>query len=176
MSPVPEFAIEGLVLDIDGVLTDASLYYAADGEMLKVMSARDGMGMALLRDAGVPMAVVSGRASPIIEARLEELGVTEIEFRRMDKAGALQEVCQAWGTTPDHVAAIGDDIVDVPMLRRAGFSAAPSNADPRVLSVVDHVCAASGGRGAVREVCEIILRSRGAWSSVVQRFELGGER
>ena len=175
MSPVPQFAIEGLVLDIDGVVTDASLYYAADGEVLKVMSARDGMGMALLRDAGVPMAVVSGRASPIIEARLDELGVTAIEFRRMDKAEALLEICRAWQTTPDRVAVIGDDIVDVPMLRRAGFGAAPADADPRVLSVADHVCVASGGRGAIREVCEIILRSRGEWSAIVKRFELEGE-
>lgn len=172
MSARPEFPVEGLVLDIDGVVTDASLYYAAEGEVLKVMSARDGMGMALLRDAGVPMAVVSGRASPIIEARLAELGVTTIEFRRMDKAEALEEICRGWGTTPDRVAAIGDDIVDVPMLRRAGFGAAPVDADPRVLAVADHVCTAAGGRGAIREVCEIILRSRGDWSKVVRRFEL----
>jgi len=175
VSPVPQFAIEGLVLDIDGVVTDASLYYAADGELLKVMSARDGMGMALLRDAGVPMAVVSGRASPIIEARLGELGVTAIEFRRMDKAEALQEICRAWKTTPGRVAVIGDDIVDVPMLRRAGFGAAPSDADPRVLAVAEHVCVAPGGRGAIREVCEIILRSRGDWPAIAQRFELEEE-
>jgi 3-deoxy-D-manno-octulosonate 8-phosphate phosphatase (KDO 8-P phosphatase) len=175
VSPVPPFAIEGLVLDIDGVVTDASLYYAAEGEVLKVMSARDGMGMALLREAGVPMAVVSGRASPIIEARLDELGVTAIEFRRMDKAEALQEICRNWNTMPDRMAVIGDDIVDVPMLRRAGFSAAPADADPRVLAVVDHVCEAPGGRGAIREVCEIVLHSRGDWPAIARRFELEGE-
>jgi 3-deoxy-D-manno-octulosonate 8-phosphate phosphatase (KDO 8-P phosphatase) len=175
VNAVPAFPLEGLVLDIDGVVTDANLYYAAEGEVLKVMSARDGMGMALLRDAGVPMAVVSGRASPMIEARLRELGVSAIEFRRMDKAVALEEICRGWQTTPDKVAAIGDDIVDVPMLRRAGFSAAPVDADPRVLAVADHVCTASGGRGAIREVCEIILRSRGEWSAIVERFELEGD-
>jgi 3-deoxy-D-manno-octulosonate 8-phosphate phosphatase (KDO 8-P phosphatase) len=175
VSEVPAFPLEGLILDIDGVVTDASLYYAAEGEVLKVMSARDGMGMALLRDAGVPMAVVSGRASPIIEARLAELGVSAIEFRRMDKAEALEEICRGWQTTPDRVAAIGDDIVDVPMLRRAGFGAAPSDADPRVQAVADHVCMTPGGRGAIREVCEIILRSRGQWAAIVERFELEGE-
>lgn len=172
MSPDPAFAIEGLVLDIDGVLTDASLYYSSEGETLKVMSARDGMGMAMLRDASVPMAVVSGRASPVIEARLAELGVTGIEFRRMDKSAAFEQICRDWKVEPKRVAAIGDDLVDIPMLRRAGFSAAPADADPRVREVVDHVCAAPGGRGAVRELCELILRSRGDWGAIVERFEL----
>lgn len=175
MSPVPAFAIEGLVLDIDGVLTDASLYYSAEGETLKVMSARDGMGMAMLRDAAVPMAVVSGRASPVIGARLAELGVKGIEFRRMDKAVALEEICRDWAVPVGRVAAIGDDLVDIPMLRRAGFSAAPADADERVRRVVHHVCAAPGGRGAVRELCELILRSRGDWDAIVQRFELERE-
>jgi 3-deoxy-D-manno-octulosonate 8-phosphate phosphatase (KDO 8-P phosphatase) len=173
MSPVPGFAIEGLVLDIDGVLTDASLYYADGGEVMKVVSARDGMGMALLRDAGIPMAVVSGRASPLVRARLEELGVSAIEFRRMDKAEAFEKICDDWGLKPAQVAAMGDDIVDVPMLRRAGFAAAPADADRRVLDVADHVCAAPGGRGAVRELCELILASRGGWAEIEERFELG---
>lgn len=175
MNAVPEFAVGGLVLDIDGVLTDASLYYSAEGETLKVMSARDGMGMAMLRDASVPMAVVSGRASPVIEARLAELGVEGIEFRRMDKSAAFISICRDWGLEPGQVAAIGDDLVDIPMLRRAGFSAAPADADPRVRRVVHHVCAAPGGRGAVRELCELVLRSRGEWAAIAERFELEPE-
>lgn len=173
MSVSPGFAIEGLVLDIDGVLTDSSLYYGPDGEVMKVVSARDGMGMALLRDAGIPMAVVSGRASPMVTTRLEELGVTTIEFRRMDKAAAFEKICADWGIAPSRVAAMGDDIVDVPMLRRSGLGAAPADAVARVREVADHVCEAAGGRGAVRELCEIILRSRGEWAAVEERFELG---
>ena len=173
MSAGPGFPIEGLVLDIDGVLTDASLYYAADGEFLKVVSARDGMGMAMLRDARVPMAVISGRSSPTLLQRLRELGVSAIEFSRMDKAEALSRICDDWGTDVQKIAAMGDDLVDVPMLRRAGWSAAPADADPRVCAVADFVCAAGGGRGAVREVCELILRSRGDWDAIERRFELG---
>lgn len=172
MSSGPGFRVEGLVLDIDGVLTDASLYYAPDGEFLKVVSARDGMGMAMLRDAGVPMAVISGRSSPTLLQRLRELGVSAIEFSRMDKADALARICDDWGTEVGQVVAMGDDLVDVPMLRRAGWSAAPADADPRVRAVADHVCAAGGGRGAVREVCELVLRSRGDWDAIAQRFEL----
>jgi 3-deoxy-D-manno-octulosonate 8-phosphate phosphatase (KDO 8-P phosphatase) len=174
MSAAPDFAVEGLVLDVDGVLTDSSLYYAPEGEMLKVVSARDGMGMAMLRDAGVRMAVVSGRSSPTVLQRLKELGVSAIEFSRMDKAEAFTKICADWGVDPSRVAAMGDDLVDVPMLRRAGFAAAPADADPRVREVAAHVCAAAGGRGAVREVCEIILRSRGDWAAIEKRFELGG--
>ena len=173
MSAGPDFAVQGLILDIDGVLTDASLHYSTAGEIQKVMSARDGMGMALLRDAGVPMAVVSGRSSQLIEDRLLELGVGSIHFRRMDKAQALAQVCETWSVDPAQVAAMGDDLVDVPMLRRAGFSAAPADADARVRALADHVCEAGGGRGAVREVCEIILRSRGEWSAIEERFEFG---
>ena len=173
MRAVPDFAVEGLVLDIDGVLTDASLYYTPDGEVLKVVSARDGMGMAMLRDAGVPMAVISGRSSPSLLARLRELGVSAIEFSRMDKAEALARICDDWGTDVAKVAAMGDDLVDVPMLRRAGWSAAPADADPRVAALADYVCNAGGGRGAVREVCELVLRSRGEWDAIEQRFELG---
>jgi 3-deoxy-D-manno-octulosonate 8-phosphate phosphatase (KDO 8-P phosphatase) len=173
MSQGPEFAIEGLVLDIDGVLTDASLYYAPDGEFLKVVSARDGMGMAMCRDARVPMAVISGRSSPTLLQRLRELGVSAIEFSRMDKADALARICDDWGVDVARVAAMGDDLVDVPMLRRAGWSAAPADADSRVRAVADYVCMAGGGRGAVREVCELILRSRGDWAAIEQRFELG---
>jgi len=173
MSAAPDFAVEGLVLDIDGVLTDASLYYAPDGEFLKVVSARDGMGMAMLRDAGVPMAVISGRASPTLLARLRELGVSAIEFSRMDKAEALARICDDWGADVGRVVAMGDDLVDIPMLRRAGWAAAPADADPRVQAVADYVCAVGGGRGAVREICELVLQSRGDWAALEQRFELG---
>lgn len=175
MNATCDFAVQGLVLDIDGVLTDASLHFSAEGEIVKVMSARDGMGMAMLRDAGVPMAVVSGRESPMIRGRLAELGVATMEFGRMDKAVALATICERWGIEPGRVAAIGDDLVDIPMLRRVGFGAAPADADPRVRAVAHHVCAADGGRGAVRELCEIILRSRGDWTAVARRFELGDD-
>jgi len=126
----------------------------------------------MLRDAGVPMAVVSGRSSPSLSARLAELGVDAIHFARMDKAEALRQVCQAWSVDPSRVAAMGDDLVDIPMLRRVGFSAAPADADSRVRDLVHHVCSAGGGRGAVRELCELVLRSRGDWAAVATRFEL----
>ncbi len=164
--------IEAVVLDVDGVLTDGRLYYGASGEQLKVFHARDGMGMAMLRDAGVRMGVVSGRRSPVIEKRLRELGVGEFLTGRMDKATAFAQLLARWGLEPAQVAAIGDDVVDVPMLRRAGLGVCPADAEPAVCAVADRVLRARGGSGAVRELCEIVLRSRGEWEAVVERFEL----
>lgn len=166
--------IAAVVFDVDGVLTDGSLYYGIEGEQLKVFSARDGMGMAMLRDSGVRMGIVSGRSSPVIEERVRELGIDQIAFRRMDKALALEELATRWKIPVERIACIGDDVVDVPMLRRAGYSACPADADPRVLRVVDRVCESAGGRGAVRELAEAVLRARGDWSVQVERFELGG--
>jgi 3-deoxy-D-manno-octulosonate 8-phosphate phosphatase (KDO 8-P phosphatase) len=164
--------VEAVVFDVDGVLTDGCLHYTAEGETQKVFHARDGMGMAMLRDSGVRMALISGRHSPVIETRVRELGVTWVKFGRMDKARALQELADEWEIPLARIAAIGDDLVDLPMLRRAGFSAAPSDADPRVRAVVDRVMTLPGGRGAVRELAELVLRARGDFARFAARFEL----
>ena len=173
---LPPSDVEAVVFDVDGVLTDGTLHYSAEGETLKVFHARDGMGMAMLRDCGVRMAIVSGRASPVIEARVRELGVGPVKFRRMDKARALSELCEEWELEPRRIAAIGDDLVDIPMLRRAGFSAAPADADARVRAAVDRVMSAPGGRGAVRELAELVLRARGDFDALARRFELEDRR
>lgn len=170
---IPPADVDAVVFDVDGVLTDGTLHYTAEGESIKVFHARDGMGMAMLRDSGVRMALISGRSSPMIEARVRELGVSALKFARMDKARALQELSDEWELPVARIAAIGDDLVDLPMLRRVGFSAAPSDADPRVRAVVDRVMQSPGGRGAVREFAELVLRARGDFARFAQRFELG---
>lgn len=166
--------IEGVVFDVDGVLTDGTLYYGIEGESMKAFSARDGMGMAMLRESGIRMAIVSGRESPVVEARAKSLGVDPVEMGRMDKAAALTEIARGWGVAPARIAVVGDDLVDIPMFRRAGLSAAPADADPRVRDRADIVLTAAGGRGAVRELCEIVLRRRGLWKGMLRRFELEG--
>lgn len=170
----PPADVDAVVFDVDGCLTDGTLHYGVDGENTKVFHARDGMGMAMLRDSGVRMAVVSGRASPIIEARLRELGVTEFAYRRMDKRRAIEELEATWELPASRIAAIGDDLVDVPMLRSVGFAAAPADADARVKAVAHRVLQSDGGRGAVRELAELVLRARGDWKTMVKRFELEG--
>lgn len=170
----PPADVDAVVFDVDGCLTDGRLYYGVDGENQKVFHARDGMGMAMLRDSGVRMAVVSGRASPIIEARMRELGVTEFAYRRMDKRRAIEELEERWQLPASRIAALGDDLVDVPMLRAVGFGAAPSDADTRVQAAADRVMTRPGGLGAVRELAELVLRARGDWPKMASRFELEG--
>lgn len=164
--------VEAVVFDVDGVLTDGTLFYGIDGEALKAFSARDGMGMAMLRDSGIRMAIVSGRRSPVVEARARSLGVSPVEMGRMDKASALEEIARVWKLDCAQIGVVGDDLVDVPMFRRAGFSAAPSDADPRVIEQADLRLEAAGGRGAVREFCEIVLRDRGLWAAMLARFDM----
>ena len=174
--PTPPADVDGVVFDVDGCLTDGTLHYGSDGESTKVFHARDGLGMAMLRDCGVRMAVISGRASPIIQSRLGELGVTVFKFRRMDKARAIEELAEEWSLAPTRMAAVGDDLVDVPMLRTVGYGTAPADADPRVQAVAHRVLAHPGGRGAVRELAELVLRARGDWERITARFELEGPR
>jgi 3-deoxy-D-manno-octulosonate 8-phosphate phosphatase (KDO 8-P phosphatase) len=159
-------------MDVDGVLTDGRLYYGPDGEALKAFHSRDGLGLALLHDAGVKLAIVSGRTSPVIGARARDLHVDPCLTGRLDKAQALHEVAAAWGLPPGAIAAIGDDIVDLPMLLLAGLSLAPCDSDPRVRARVQRVLRSRGGRGAVREACETILQSRGDWEWVQRRYHL----
>lgn len=168
----PSRDVDAVVFDVDGVLTDGCLYYGPTGEELKVFHARDGLGMAMLRDSGVRMGVVSGRNSPLVESRLRELGVSLFEMGRMDKAIALDQLLEQWELPASRVAVIGDDLVDIPMLRRAGFGAAPADADPRVRAVANRVLDANGGHGAVRELAELVLRARGDWEAQCARFEV----
>ena len=169
---LPPSDVDAVVFDVDGCLTDGALHYGVDGENTKVFHARDGMGMAMLRDSGIRMAVVSGRASPIIEARLVELGVSVFKYRRMDKRRAIEELVEEWDLPASRMAAIGDDLVDVPMLRAVGFAIAPADADDRVQAVAHRVSSRPGGRGAVRELAELVLRARGDWPTMARRFEL----
>lgn len=162
--------IEGLVLDVDGVLSDGLLYYGARGESLKAYHARDGLGLVLLRDAGVRCALLSGRESPAVAPRARDLAIEICLLGRTDKGAALLEIAARWGLGLHELAAVGDDLVDLPMLRKVGWSFAPSDAHPLVRASVETQTASRGGHGAVREVCEAILRERGEWDAIVARY------
>lgn len=157
-------AIRALVLDVDGVLTDGRIYYFADGSEAKVMHARDGLGLQLLRAAGLEVALISGRASPIIERRAAELGIDVVLQGIKDKVAAYEEVLAQLRLPDKRVAYVGDDLPDLPLLSRAGLSFAPADAAPEVRGSVAVVLRSNGGQGAVREVCERLLKARGAWA------------
>jgi 3-deoxy-D-manno-octulosonate 8-phosphate phosphatase (KDO 8-P phosphatase) len=152
--------IELLVLDVDGVLTDGRLYFGARGETMKVFHARDGHGMKLLAANGVQIAAISGRRSAAVTARMRELKVKQVVQGCTDKVAALQRICASLGTTPLASACLVDDTVDLPLMSAVGFAAAVADAHPLVREAAHWVAAAEGGRGAVRELCDALLRAR----------------
>lgn len=156
-------ALEWLLLDVDGVLTDGRLTYGPGGEEWKVFHVRDGLGLKLLRKAGVKVGILTGRGNAALEFRVRELGVDVLIQERSDKGTAFAEFLAAQGTSPDRVAAIGDDIQDLPILRRCALSFAPADAMEDVRERVDRVLTLRGGEGVVRELCEILLQARGDW-------------
>jgi len=161
-----------LVLDVDGVLTDGSLLYGADGCLGKSFSVRDGLGIRILAECGIVVGVISGRAEPAVSVRLEELGLdpSVVVLGSRDKMRDLVRLQSVTGVDDHQTAVMGDDLPDLPMLLRAGFSVCPADAAPEVAAVCDLVCGAAGGCGAVREVSEVILKGQGRWSDLVQKW------
>ncbi len=151
-----------LVLDVDGVLTDGRLYFGARGETLKVFHARDGHGLKLLLASGVAVATISGRRSAAVSARMRELGIAHVVQGCADKAAALLKICGRLKITPLECACIVDDTVDLPLMASVGFAAAVADAHPVALAAAHWVSGNGGGRGAVRELCDALLRARAA--------------
>jgi len=162
--------IDLLVLDVDGVLTDNSfLLHGDDGEW-KAFYVPDGLGLKLLMRAGVRTAFLTGRRSAVVERRGRELGIDLVRQGRSDKGAAFPEVCAELGVPPERAGYVGDDLIDLAAMRRAGFSAAPADARPEVRARAEFVAQARGGRGAVREICEEILRRMGRWDEIVKEY------
>jgi 3-deoxy-D-manno-octulosonate 8-phosphate phosphatase (KDO 8-P phosphatase) len=163
-------AVELLLLDVDGVLTDGSVIYADDGSELKRFHVRDGSGLKLWHAAGKRTAIVSGRRSVAVERRAAELGISPVLQGRDDKLAALEAVLATTGLRPEQVCAVGDDLPDVPVLRRCGLAVAVADACPELRAVANYVTAAPGGRGAVREAIEWLLKASGRWNELVARY------
>lgn len=149
-----------LLLDVDGVLTDGRLYYGPDGELMKAFDVKDGHGIVLLRDH-VQLGVISGRPG-LSRKRLEELRFQHLVFSQRDKLEGYAQLAHL-GVPDDEVAYMGDDVNDLGLLGKVGLSACPADAHPAVRAAVHLVTAAPGGRGAVRELAELILRAKGLW-------------
>ncbi|MGQ0552355.1 MAG: KdsC family phosphatase [Planctomycetota bacterium] len=157
-----------LVLDVDGVLTDGTVLYGLPGdEEAKSFHTRDGAGLALWRDAGLLTTFITGRGGAAVQRRARELRIERIWEQARDKTAAFDEALAHFGVTAQQVVMMGDDVPDLRLLERAGFAAAPSDAAADVLDRVDLVVPSRGGRGAVRDLIEHILRTTGRWESLL---------
>ncbi|HEX4823703.1 MAG TPA: HAD family hydrolase [Candidatus Polarisedimenticolaceae bacterium] len=164
-----------VLMDADGVLTDGRIIVFADGNEARSYFARDGLGIRMGQQGGLDFGVVSGRSSPAVEARARELDFVEIHQKVAAKGGCLVEIARRRGLGADEICFVGDDLVDVPAFRRCGLAVAPADADRSILEHVHHVGTASGGRGIVREVIELILRAKGGWERVAAPYLAGKE-
>ncbi|MBS0613817.1 MAG: HAD hydrolase family protein [Proteobacteria bacterium] len=152
--------IELVVFDVDGVLTDGRLYFGARGESLKVFHVRDGHGIKLLMNAGLEVAIISGRRSAAVAARMRELGVRRVVQGCADKVAALASLTRAAGVAPARCACLVDDTPDLPLMASVGFAAAVADAHPLVRRAAHWVSRRAGGRGAARELCDALLLAR----------------
>lgn len=150
-----------LVLDVDGVLTDGRLFFTAEGQEIKAFDTQDGHGIKMLRQSGVEVAIITGRISPLVEHRARNLGITRLYQGREDKLVALRELLPELNVGLNETAYVGDDLPDLPAIMASGLGIAVANAHAFVRTNADHVTKAAGGRGAVREVCDLILSAQG---------------
>ncbi len=162
--------IKLLILDIDGVLTDGRVIYDQDGRELKFFDIKDGHGLKLLQRAGFQIVWLSGRKSIPNQVRARELGIDELVEDCKIKLPEFERIVGERGLTPEQAAFMGDDLIDLPPMRACGLALAPADAWPEVRSVAHFVAGRAGGRGAVREACELLLKAVGKWEEVTERY------
>lgn len=160
--------IRMLILDVDGVLTDGSIVMDHLGQELKAFNVRDGHGIKMLQRAGVQVGIITGRSSSVVAARAEDLGIEHVIQGCLNKAEGLDRMEAMSGIDAGHCAFMGDDVLDIPPMRRCALALAPMDAHSSVLRTVDWISGCPGGRGAVRQAAEAIILARGEWQAVVE--------
>jgi 3-deoxy-D-manno-octulosonate 8-phosphate phosphatase (KDO 8-P phosphatase) len=156
-----------MIFDVDGVLTDGSLLFTAEGDTMKAFNSTDGHGAKLLREAGIDTAIITGRKSGIVEKRAENLRITHVYQGVEHKLAAFEALLKETGRTPEECGYMGDDWVDLAVMLKVGFAAAPANSHPEVIARAHWVSEARGGHGAVREVCDALLRAQGRYDALL---------
>jgi 3-deoxy-D-manno-octulosonate 8-phosphate phosphatase (KDO 8-P phosphatase) len=162
--------IKIVILDVDGVLTDGRIIYGDHGDELKFFDVQDGLGMALLRRAGLKTMIISAKKSKINARRAKELDVVKIFQGAKDKLAVYEKILRKFKVTSEEVCFIGDDLLDLPVIKRCGFGVAVHNAVQEVKNVADYVTHQKGGRGAVREVVDLLLKAQGSWTAATEKY------
>ncbi len=163
--------IKLLLMDVDGVLTDGSILYNSAGEEIKAFNIQDGMGITLMRMAGLKTGIITGRRSAMVERRASELKYDVVDMGHFDKLPRYHAILKQMELRDEQVAYIGDDVQDLCILKRVGFSVTVANGRPQLKERVDYVTEAAGGQGAVREVIDLILYHQGKWDALMEKLE-----
>jgi 3-deoxy-D-manno-octulosonate 8-phosphate phosphatase (KDO 8-P phosphatase) len=159
-----------LLLDCDGVLTDGRITPVEGGEELKSFHTRDGHGLVMLHRAGLRSGIISGRTSRLVELRAADLGISFVRQGALNKIEAFEGLLDEAGVEASEAAYVGDDVVDIPLMRRCALAVAVADATPDTRAAAHHVTRLPGGFGAVREVCELILKAQGRWDELMKRY------
>lgn len=162
--------VQLLLLDVDGVLTDGTIIYTHDGGESKGFNTQDGFGLRILQDAGVAVGLITARTSEAVSRRAADLGFAHLYQGRKDKGAVYQEILTKTGLDSEQTSYMGDDLLDLPLLLQVGCSFAPANAVAEVRQRVHYTTEYSGGHGAVREVCDLILEARGQLAGILATF------
>jgi 3-deoxy-D-manno-octulosonate 8-phosphate phosphatase (KDO 8-P phosphatase) len=164
--------IKLLLLDVDGVMTDGRIIYDSNGVESKFFNVKDGHGIKMVQRAGIEVGIISGRQSQVAANRAAELGIVHVYQKALDKITPYLDILGKTGLDDTQVAFMGDDIVDIPVMRRVGFAAAPADAVEEVIPHVHYIAKNRGGWGAVREVCDLLLKGQGVWETATARYFL----
>ena len=163
-------AVRLIVFDVDGVLTDGGLFIGDDGQEYKAFHSKDGHGMVMLQQSGVEIAIITGRTSEVVRIRMASLGIERVYQGKREKLPAYEEIKQITGFDDEQIAYVGDDVVDLPVMTRAGFAVAVQDAHPLAKQHAHWVTPSGGGRGAAREVCELIMDAQGTLQSALRPY------
>ncbi len=153
--------IKLLICDVDGVMTDGCLFFGDSGLEYKAFHSRDGLGIMMLQRSGIPLAIITARTSEVVTHRMKNLKIDLVFQGRLDKVQAFEELCLQVKLTPEQVAYVGDDLVDLPVMKHVGLSIAVADAHERVIHFADWTTEQNGGHGAVRDVCELLMEAQG---------------
>jgi 3-deoxy-D-manno-octulosonate 8-phosphate phosphatase (KDO 8-P phosphatase) len=162
--------IQLVIFDVDGVLTDGSLYIGDDGQEYKAFNSRDGHGMTMIQQTGVRLAIITGRTSEVVRIRMESLGIEHVYQGKRDKLPAYEELKGALRIADERIAYVGDDVVDLPIMRRVGLSVAVADAHPLVQRHAHWQTRSPGGRGAGRDVCELVMEAQGTLAAMMANY------
>jgi len=163
--------IKLLILDVDGVLTDGKIIYNDSGEEIKAFDVKDGHGIKLLMRSGIEIALITGRESEVVLHRARDLGIEQVYQKVTNKMEVYEKILNDKKLEDENVGFVGDDLVDIPVLKKVGFSAAVLDAVSEVKEIADYIASKKGGGGAVREICELLLKAQNKWKGVTERYQ-----